>query len=95
MSSDALEELEDAEHNVVHVAEARGLGFLGMVETARPVNADIRFVLVELHGAACKKMRRSRSLTEGSRGRTDRAARGDLTIFEHAIKDRAILTDVD
>ncbi len=42
------EELEDAEHDVVDVAEARGLGFLGVVQAAGPVDGDFGLVVAEL-----------------------------------------------
>jgi hypothetical protein len=47
-----LEQLEDAEHAVVHVAEARGLALLGVVQAAGPVDADVGLLAVEARGAA-------------------------------------------
>ena len=47
-----LEELEDGEDAVVDVAEAGGLGLLGVMETAGPVDDDVGTVLVEAAGAA-------------------------------------------
>ena len=44
-----LEELEDGQHNVVDVAEARGLGLLGVVETPGPVDGDVGRLLVQLN----------------------------------------------
>lgn len=46
-----LEELEDGEHEVVDVAEARGLALLGVVQAARPVDGDVVRAVVELDGA--------------------------------------------
>lgn len=36
-----LQQLQDPEHDVVHVAEARRFGLLGVVEAAAPVDADL------------------------------------------------------
>jgi len=47
-----LEELEDGKDAVVDVAEAGGLGLLGVMETAGPVDDDVGAVLVETAGAA-------------------------------------------
>ena len=41
------EQLEDAEHDVVGVAEAAGLALLGVVEPAGPVDADVGEARVE------------------------------------------------
>ena len=46
-----LEELEDGEHDVVDVAEAGRLALLGVVESAGPVDGDVRLSLVQFHGA--------------------------------------------
>ena len=43
-----LQELEDGQHDVVDVAEARGLRLLGVVETPGPVDGDVGGLLVEL-----------------------------------------------
>ena len=43
-----LEQLEDGEHDVVRVAEARRLALLGVVQPARPVDRDVGLALVEL-----------------------------------------------
>jgi len=43
-----LEQLEDGQHDVVDVAEPRGLGLLGVVESAGPVDGDVRLLLVQL-----------------------------------------------
>lgn len=45
-----LEELEDAEDDVVDVAEAGGLALLGVVEAAGPVDGDVGVAAVELDG---------------------------------------------
>ena len=42
---DAPEELEDAEHDVVDVAEARGFALFGVVEAAGPVYGDVGFAV--------------------------------------------------
>ena len=38
------EQLQDGEHDVVDVAEPRGLGLLGVVQPAGPVDGDLRLV---------------------------------------------------
>lgn len=48
-----LEQLEDAEHNVVHVAEARALGLLRVVETARPVDGNVTQAVVQPRSSVC------------------------------------------
>ena len=47
-----LEELEDGQDAVVDVAKAGGLGLLGVMESAGPVDDDVGAVLVETAGAA-------------------------------------------
>ncbi|EPY31834.1 histone deacetylase 1/2 [Strigomonas culicis] len=47
----ALEQLDDAEDNVVHIAEAAALAALGVVHAAAPVHRDIDPAAVEQHGA--------------------------------------------
>ena len=47
-----LEELEDGQDAVVDVAKAGGLGLLGVMESAGPVDDDVGPVLVEAAGAA-------------------------------------------
>ncbi|GIX63441.1 thioredoxin, putative [Babesia caballi] len=42
-----LEQLQDAQHDVVEVAEARRLGALRVVQPPRPVDADVRLLVVE------------------------------------------------
>ena len=45
-----LEELQDAEDNVVDVAKARGLALFGVVKAASPVDACVCLTMVELSG---------------------------------------------
>ena len=47
-----LQKLQDRQHAVVHVAKARRLALLGVVEAAGPVDHDVALVRVESHGAA-------------------------------------------
>lgn len=47
-----LEELEDAEDDVVDVAEAGGLALLGVMKTAGPVDGDVGVAAVDLDGGA-------------------------------------------
>uniref|UniRef100_A0A8D3BG67 Uncharacterized protein n=1 Tax=Scophthalmus maximus TaxID=52904 RepID=A0A8D3BG67_SCOMX len=59
-----LEQLEDGQDDVVNVAEARGLGLLGVVQSARPVDGDVRLLLVELHCSKLAELKqRKRPLT--------------------------------
>lgn len=46
--SSLLEQLEDGQDDVVDVAETRGLRLLGVVESAGPVDGDVRLLLVQL-----------------------------------------------
>ena len=46
-----LEQLQDGQHDVVDVAEAAGLALLGVMKTSRPVDCNVRRLLVEFHGA--------------------------------------------
>lgn len=46
----SLEQLQDGQHDVVDVAEPRGLGLLGVVKPPGPVHRDVRLLPVELHG---------------------------------------------
>lgn len=43
-----LEQLQDANYNVIDIAEARGLKLLGMVQTTSPVNGNITDLIVQL-----------------------------------------------
>lgn len=43
-----LEQLQDGQHQVVDVAEARGLPLLSVVQPTRPVDCDVAQVVVEL-----------------------------------------------
>lgn len=47
-----LEQLEDGEDDVVDVAETRGLGLLGVVESSGPVDGDVCLLLVQLHSSS-------------------------------------------
>mmetsp|Transcript_9054 Transcript_9054/g.30018 ORF Transcript_9054/g.30018 Transcript_9054/m.30018 type:complete len:336 (+) Transcript_9054:57-1064(+) len=46
-----LEQLQDGQHDVVDVAEARRLALLGVVQPARPVQHDVRAALVDARSA--------------------------------------------
>ena len=41
-----LEQLEDAKHNVIGVAKARGLALLGVMKAASPIDRDVCGALV-------------------------------------------------
>lgn len=43
-----LEQLQDANHNVIDIAEARSLKLLGMVQTSSPVDGNITDLVVQL-----------------------------------------------
>lgn len=47
-----LEQLQDRQHDVVHVAESRGFRLLRVVQTARPVDYDVGEALVQAARAA-------------------------------------------
>ena len=49
---DVLQKLQNRENDVVHVAEARGLRFLRVVKTARPIDHDVGKTLVQATSAA-------------------------------------------
>eukprot|EP00965_Chrysotila_dentata_P190594 6173979-Pleurochrysis_carterae.AAC.2 len=42
-----LEQLEDGQHNIVHVAKARGLALLGVVHPTRPVEHNVTAPLID------------------------------------------------
>ena len=42
-----LEQLQDAQHNVVHVAEARPLGLFRVVQSARPVDGNVALAVIQ------------------------------------------------
>lgn len=48
-----LEELQDGQDDVVDVAEAGSLRFLGVVEASCPVHSDVCLLLVQLHSTGC------------------------------------------
>ena len=47
-----LEQFENGQNNVIDVAEARRFGFLGVMQTASPVDRDIGQFLVQFHCAS-------------------------------------------
>ena len=47
-----LEELKNAEHNIIDIAESRGLGLLGVMEPTGPVDSDVGVLAIELNGGA-------------------------------------------
>ena len=52
-----LEQLEDGEDDVVHVAETGGFVLLGVVQSAGPVYHRVRLLVVETNGAADRAAR--------------------------------------
>ncbi len=44
-----LEQFQDGEDDVVDVAKARRFRLLGVMQAARPVDRDVRHLLVQLH----------------------------------------------
>lgn len=49
-----LEQLQNSQDNVVDVAEPRGFGFLGMMESPCPVDGDVCRLLVQLDSTSCR-----------------------------------------
>jgi len=47
-----LKQLEDSKDNIVDVAKAGGLRFLGMMQATAPVDADLRGLFVQLYGCS-------------------------------------------
>lgn len=47
-----FEQFQDAEDNVIDVAETAGLGFLRMVQTTGPIDRNVCLVVVETHCTA-------------------------------------------
>lgn len=45
-----LKQLQDGQHAVIHVAKARSLGALGVVETTRPVDGVVETALIDERG---------------------------------------------
>lgn len=68
------QEFEDAEDNVVDVAEARGFALLGVVQAARPIEGNVGLARVETSGATCGR----RSEGEARGGRTKRRVEGEV-----------------
>ena len=68
-----LQQLQDAQHDVVHVAEARRLALLRVVQPARPVHRDVRVARVQPHGAVDGRPRVH--LAEAKQDRKDGAVR--------------------
>ena len=77
-----LEQLEDGEHDVVGIAEARRLALLGVVEPARPVDRDVGVRAVELHRAADRAARAR--LAEGVHAVEDRAVLAHIEALRKA-----------
>lgn len=44
-----LEQLQDGQHNIIHVTEAWSFRLLGVVESSGPVDCDVRLLPVQLH----------------------------------------------
>merc|ERR1719469_621129 len=77
-----LEKFENSKHNVVDVTEAGGFRFLGVVKASRPVDSDVRGLLVQLdragHGTACGQLA---ELVESVKHRTVLAHVETLELF--------------
>jgi len=48
-----LEQLQDGQHNIVDVAEARGLALLCVMQAAGPVDGYIRVAIVQANSSTC------------------------------------------
>ncbi len=81
-----FEKLENAEHDVVDVAEAGGLGLLSVVEAAGPVEGDDGVAAVELDGGADGAA--SGGLAEAEEAVEDRTVLADIEALEVAREDR-------
>ena len=81
-----LEQLEDGEDDVVGEAEARGLGLLGVVQPARPIDRDVRLALVELRRAAERAS--DTELAEAVDAVKPRAVLADVEPLRHECSDR-------
>lgn len=71
------QQLQDREHNVVDVAEARGFGLFGVVQPAGPVYGDVGLAVDELLGGV------------------ERGAGVERAVVPDAVKDGAVVTDVE
>jgi hypothetical protein len=81
-----FEKLENAEHYVVDVAEAGGLGLLGVVEAAGPVEGDVGVSTVELDGGADGSA--GGGLAETEEAVEDWTVLADIEALEVAREDR-------
>ena len=48
-----LEQLQNAQHDVVDVAKPGGLVLLGMMQTASPIDGNVALLVVQLDRARC------------------------------------------
>lgn len=77
-----LEELKDAQNDVIDVAKARGLGLLGVVQAAGPVDGDVGVLAIEFDGGADGSA--GGGLAEGEEAVEDRAVLADVEALEMA-----------
>lgn len=77
-----LEELENAKNDIIDVAEAGGLGLLGVVEAAGPIDGDVGVGAVELDGGADGAA--GGGLAEGEEAVEDGAVLADVEALEVA-----------
>jgi len=45
-----LKQLQDGQDDIIDITETRGLGFLGVMQAACPVDGDVGRLLVQLDG---------------------------------------------
>ena len=50
-----LKQLKNSQHDVIDIAEARGLTLLGVMEATGPVDGYVCLLLVQLHSSSCTK----------------------------------------
>jgi hypothetical protein len=55
-----LQKFQDGQNNIVHIAKSRSLVRFRMVETASPVDCNIRFFFIELHCTSYTECERKR-----------------------------------
>ena len=74
-----LQQLQNRQHDVVHVSEAGGLRLLRVVQTARPVHADLIQTLIQ-SGRSVYSLIFVEEVTDGS-------ATVHLAKVEHAVEN--------
>lgn len=71
-----LEEFKNAQNNVIHITESRGLTFLSVVQPTSPIDGDISILPIKLHGSAHRTT--SGGLTKVEKPVKNRAVLADI-----------------